>query len=223
MDLTMEIMNKIRRLGGIVGTILKICRIFVMIGIISLLVASLMIIALPDRMITLNMVNQTVVEMDFSGVMDESLEDYADQIMEEAAGMGEVTVGENGLTVESPPVTASVSNRQLGALLWIEMVELIGLYIVMTFAGKFAQTLALADVPFSEESIAQLKTVGFALLGWAIVPGLIGSIISAAVGFSGGAMGLGGGIDLGMVVVILLYLMLIYIFQYGLTLYKDRQ
>lgn len=217
----MEFMQKIRRLGVIAAAVLKVCRIFVMIGIISILVASLMMVALPDQAINLMIENKTAMDMNLSDLTDEDLTAYAEQFIQNGIGMWDVSVNEEGIVIELPPTSGSISNRQLGALLWIELVEMIALYIVMTFAEKFARTLAVADEPFSEESITQLKTVGFALLGWAIVPSFVGSIISGAVGYGGA--NLSGGIDLGMVVVILLYLMLIYIFQYGLALHKDRQ
>ena len=110
--------------------------------------------------------------------------------------------------------------NKLGFLVLSILAYIICMFLVMLFVEKLGKEISKSESPFTEGVVKYLKCIGFSLLALTFIPETISSIAMKIV-FSQMPYSISLNINFAMVILALLFIMLIYIFQYGIGLQKQ--
>ncbi len=215
----------IQKLAKASKIICKIMRIFLIVGFVVSLIGMSIIFALPD-FISVNIGGDMMFSIDIEKLnIGMTNEEYKDAIEEGLANTpvserpDSITVTENGVTMEIADAEAvSMGLRDVGFLILEALFIMAASYVVLLFVGRLAKSLSLGTTPFTEANIKHLRNIGIAALCATYVPGIIMMIIGSIEKIDVG----GFSPNITHAVMILLYITLVFIFRYGVTLEKAK-
>lgn len=223
-----ENIRKINTLGKVSRILLIIMRIVLIIGIVSCLVSSVIVLTLPKDDIataTGTMSAQVTVDdsakffissdvINIGGIKISNineLEEYDDEDVNILGTDVKLKIDEtesNGKIIYD--ITAELDAKNTKSMVFTMFFAcLIGavmcavMLVVVIFGGKFAKTLETCNSPFEDNVIKSMRNFAFSLIPLAIV------------------YLYNGGIDMTAVVVIIAVIIFSYIFKYGAELQKE--
>ena len=228
---------KINKLGNVGNIVVRIMKIFVILGLVLTLAGAIAVMALPKNLVKLDLGATADITVDVTGMvssLDEAgkeamLQGFFDGLDEEDAGVSmnlngseyetvSAEVTDTGMYVESEVETYSIELRDLGIVCVLGMITLIALFISLLFAGKLCQAFRDCESPFGENVVKQLNALAYSLLPWVILGSLTESISESIFTNNFNLM---IGVDMGMVLIIIFIFVLAYIFKYGAVLQQE--
>jgi len=228
---------KINKLGNVGNIIVKIMKVFVIIGFVLTLLGTIVVMALPKNLFKMDLGSTADIIIDVSGMvgtLDETgkeamLQGFYDGLEEEDAGVSinvngseyetvNAEVTDTGMYVEAAVDTYSIELGDFGIVCTLGAVTLVALFITLFFAGKLCQAFRDCESPFEEKVVKQLNALAYSLLPWVVLGSLTESISESIFTNNFNLM---IGVDLGMVLIILFIFVLAYIFKYGAVLQQE--
>jgi len=228
---------KINKLGNVGNIIVRIMKVFAIVGFVFTLVGFIMIMALPKDLFTWDMGATMNLTVDVSGMdmeLDEEgrssmIQGFMDAMEEDSSAFSfnmngseyapvNVSMTDNGMIVEAAVDTYSVEFRDSAIACALGAITLVALYITLIFAGKLCQAFRDCESPFEEKVVKQLNALAYSLLPWVVLGSLTESISESIFTNNFNLM---IGVDLGMVLIILFIFVLAYIFKYGAVLQQE--
>ncbi len=227
---------KINKLGNVGNIIVRIMKIFVIIGFVLTLVGAIAVMALPKNLIKLDLGATADITIDVSefGPLNEEGKEAMMQGFFDGMDEGEADVSmnlngseyetvnaevtETGMFVESAVDTYSVEFRDIGIVCILGAVTLVALFVTLLFAGKLCRAFKDCESPFEENVVRKLTALAYSLLPWVVLGSLTESITESIFTNNFNLM---IGVDLGMVLIILFIFVLAYIFKYGAVLQQE--
>lgn len=222
-----EALQKINKMGKIGYILTKICKIIVIIGIVCLIVASVIVIALPKNAVTMGTSEHIVTEVDMKAFGKTLTPEMIQSIQSNSSnGEYQTSFQVNGIEVGGDTVTfdndvihfegsSEMEMTDLHSIFWRFLVLAIELGFVLAtfiFAEKLCKAIQTCATPFEENVIKHMKYFAYSLIPWIFGNTSVDVFVSD---FSV------AGINLPMVIVVLAVLTLTYIFQYGALLQQE--
>lgn len=221
-------MEKIQKVSKVAYIIAKIFNVLVLISIIGVFIAMIAMLCLPKDLVTLKSEETSTISVDFKTVIDNFKEvvDNKDKII------GEIEKGDDDVTatisddavlsINEVETVSNVTLTKLGFSMIGLIIYLIGAYVVLLFICRLTSSLKKGRTPFCEENIKLLKTIGFSLIGFAIVPSFVGSILYSILNIGQKfQISYVFNFNFTTILVGVLFVAVIYIFEYGIKLQKD--
>lgn len=212
--------NKMGKAGLIVTRIAMVLLAVVFLGV---LVGTVMVFSLPEDMVETKVEGTASVRIRFPEGFSapDNIETVGENIAVKVSGT------EFRLTdarTEGQELFLSGSGSavlfRLGAIRSALLSALV--YILMTlvltvFVGRLFQAFYVCATPFSQDVIAKMQQLAYALIPWAVIGMVAEGIMQAATGEGGFTFS----VNLGYVAAILILLALVYVFKYGAMLQKE--
>lgn len=220
-------MTKIKKISKIAFIITKIAKVFTIIGMCGVFVGMVILISLPNNLVELETTEVSIVSIDFKTVLKDISEiiNNKDRITDSIVSNTDenATISDDGvLLITENKDTSGVTLNKLGISMIGLLIYLGGAFVVLLFVGKLTKNLRDGITPFSEENIKYLKTIGYSLLGFAVAPSIVGGIIYLILDVGQKyQISYIYNFNLTTVLVGVLFLALIYIFEYGAKLQKE--
>lgn len=232
---------KINKLGNISNIIVRIMKIFLIIGLVFTVLGTIITMVLPKDLITMEMSATADVMVDVSsfGVTftEEDKESfaagmYAGLTDEDEAEIQQMKMDVNGSVYEADEIlvedsaigvrgtvdTYTVEFGDLRVILILAIITIAALYVTLVFAGRLCRAFRDCHSPFEEGIVKNLNCLAYSLFPWVVMNSIMDSI-SESIFTNNMQMVLG--VDLGVVMVILLIFVLAYIFKYGAVLQQE--
>ncbi len=223
-----EAISKINKFGRIGNIITLICKIFVGIGMVSILVGAVALFVLPKDFLNVNL--STNVEMDFN--MESLSDKFTDTRIAELQTDLVTDAGEDkedyvvtGIEVDGYKVAITENEQEIDLsirnIAWLMLLLEAGLAMVMVvlfFASSLCTAFRDCETPFEDKVIKKMQNLAFSLIPWVFVSSIVESVIES-IKFNMVAVTLG--VDLGVVLIILIVFALVYIFKYGAVLQQE--
>ncbi len=226
---------KINKLGNVGNIIVRIMKVFVIIGFVLTLIGAIAVMALPKNLVKIDLGSTADINVDVSefGPLDE--EGREEMLQGFFGGMDEVEGGsmslngsvyepvnvemtDTGMLVEAEVDTYSIELKDFGVVCVLGMITLAALLVTLLFAGKLCQAFRDCESPFEENVVKRLNAVAYSLLPWVVLGSLTESIAESIFTNNFNIM---IGVDLGMVLIIIFIFVLAYIFKYGAVLQQE--
>ena len=222
---TIKSINKMGKAGTIISLVV---RIFLIIGAVGCVIGMITLFVLPKDLVTVNVNGsaQIVVDLKAFGVdFSHDEKRFADRL-----SSGSLRINGTDMTVIDTEYEGSqIMINTAGEFMKFNMhtfafAALIGLlyialsFVTFLFAGKLCEAFRDCASPFEDNVIKRLKVFAYSLLGWAVIPGVAGAIVSSLFTST---YSFNLSFNLGTVFVVLILLALAYIFQYGAVLQKE--
>jgi len=227
---------KINKLGNVGNIIVRIMKIFVIIGFVLTLIGAIAVMALPKNLVKIDLGSTADITVDVTGMVS-SLDEAGKEEMLQGffGGMDEVEGGsmslngsvyepvnvemtDTGMLVEAEVDTYSIELKDFGVVCVLGMITLAALLVTLLFAGKLCQAFRDCESPFEENVVKRLNAVAYSLLPWVVLGSLTESIAESIFTNNFNIM---IGVDLGMVLIIIFIFVLAYIFKYGAVLQQE--
>ncbi|MFA7674074.1 MAG: hypothetical protein WCY62_09525 [Clostridia bacterium] len=222
---TIKSINKMGKAGTIISLIL---RIFLIIGAVGCVIGMIALFVIPKDLVTVNVNGTAQIEINLESFgVDFS---HNQEWFEERLNSGSFRINGSDMTVIDTEYEGSlITVNTAGKLMRFDThifayAVLIGLlyialsFVTLLFAGKLCEAFRDCASPFEDNVIRRLKAFAYSLLGWAVIPGVAGAIVSSLM-ISNYNFNLS--FNMGTVFVVLILLALAYIFQYGAMLQKE--
>ena len=227
-----EVVAKINKFGKVGEIIANICRIVVIMGVVVLLVAGIMLLAvMPKNMMNINV--KTVMGLTFDAAAigetfaTEDVTEMEASLREEFNGnvtangeelvISDVVV--NGdvmeITAESDKVEL-LGKGKVVVFLIMQLLQMAVAIVTITFIIKLCKEFKTCETPFSNDVIKRMKQVGYSLIPWCFTY----PTAEAAANFMV-SNNLNLSIDLGMIIMVLVVIALTHIFKYGAMLQQE--
>ena len=230
-----EAILKINKLGNVGNIIVRIMKVFIIIGFVLTLIGAIAVIALPKNLVKMDLGSTADITVDVSGFGPLDEKGKEEMLQGFFGGMDEVEGGsmslngsvyepvkvettDTGMFVETEVETYSIELKDFGVVCVLGMITLAALYITLIFAGKLCQAFRDCESPFEEKVVKQLSALAYSLLPWIILGSLTESITESIFTNNFDIM---IGVDLGMVLIIIFIFVLAYIFKYGAVLQQE--
>lgn len=227
-----EVVTKINKFGKVGEVIANICRIVVIMGMVFLLVAGIMLLAvMPKNMMNINV--KTVMGLTFDAATigetfaTEDVTEMEASLREEFNGnvtangeelvISDVVV--NGDVMEITAETDKVellSKGKVVIFLIMQLLQMAVAIVTITFIIKLCKEFKTCETPFSNDVIKRMKQVGYSLIPWCFTY----PTAEAAANFMV-SNNLNLSIDLGMIIMVLVVIALTHIFKYGAMLQQE--
>lgn len=227
-----EVVAKINKFGKVGEIIANICRIVVIMGVVVLLVAGIMLLAvMPKNMMNINV--KTVMGLTFDAAAigetfaTEDVTEMEASLREEFNGnvtangeelvISDVVV--NGDVMEITAETDKVELLGKGKVvvfLIMQLLQMAVAIVTITFIIKLCKEFKTCETPFSNDVIKRMKQVGYSLIPWCFTY----PTAEAAANFMV-SNNLNLSIDLGMIIMVLVVIALTHIFKYGAMLQQE--
>lgn len=227
-----EVVAKINKFGKVGEVIANICRIIVIMGVVVLLVAGIMLLAvMPKNMMNINV--KTVMGLTFDAATigetfaTEDVTEMEASLREEFNGnvtangeelvISDVVV--NGDVMEITAETDKVellSKGKVVIFLIMQLLQMAVAIVTITFIIKLCKEFKTCETPFSNDVIKRMKQVGYSLIPWCFTY----PTAEAAANFMV-SNNLNLSIDLGMIIMVLVVIALTHIFKYGAMLQQE--
>lgn len=227
-----EVVTKINKFGKVGEIIANICRIVVIMGVVFLLVAGIMLLAvMPKNMMNINV--KTVMGLTFDAAAigetfaTEDITEMEASLREEFNGnvtangeelvISDVVV--NGDVMEITAETDKVELLGKGKVvvfLIMQLLQMAVAIVTITFIIKLCKEFKTCETPFSNDVIKRMKQVGYSLIPWCFTY----PTAEAAANFMV-SNNLNLSIDLGMIIMVLVVIALTHIFKYGAMLQQE--
>lgn len=227
-----EVVTKINKFGKVGEIIANICRIVVIMGVVVLLVAGIMLLAvMPKNMMNINV--KTVMGLTFDAAAigetfaTEDVTEMEASLREEFNGnvtangeelvITDVTV--NGDVMEITAETDKVElfgKGKVVVFLIMQLLQMAVAIVTITFIIKLCKEFKTCETPFSNDVIKRMKQVGYSLIPWCFTY----PTAEAAANFMV-SNNLNLSVDLGMIIMVLVVIALTHIFKYGAMLQQE--
>lgn len=240
-----QAIQKINKVGKISYVLAVIAKCFVIIGLVTTLVAAVACFVIPKNGIKMTMGGNMEVAVDFAAMGGQiTEEDIAEaqamtagtDVMVENVQIGTVD-GEFGFSVvgQEYELVDSKVNGNVMTMLWasngktISLRDLTVVWIIaslamamtivtITFVEKLCKAFRDCESPFEENVIKKMQNLAISLIPWTIVSSITNSVKDS---FLNGGVSVSLTVDLGVVLVVLIVLVLVYIFKYGAVLQQE--
>ncbi len=231
-----EAILKINKLGNISNIIVKICKIFTIIGFVFLIIGTIVMLALPKQLIKMNLGATADIIVDVSAFGLTFTEEDRLSLMEELNGdlkeetsvsmglngaeyvAGDVTVDESTICINTAVDVYTIEFGDLVLVFGLGIISVVALFVTLTFAGKLCRAFRDCQSPFEENVVKNLHTFAYSLLPWVIMSSLAESISNSVFTNNFEIM---VGVDMGILLLIFFIFLLAYIFKYGAVLQKE--
>ena len=223
---SIETINKIGKVGGVLALIVKIAVICGMVGIV--IGAACIYLFVPKNLF----------QMDYTGKADITVDAGVLELSEEEVGEWEKVIEQmvfslnnQVLQMDSPELDGTVMTFQGVAdtesvtrdnLIWIlaaVFVDLLLYFGIVLMLAKLMKAFKVCTTPFSEDIIRKLRNVAISLIPWALLEPTCEEVIRYAL--SPNKMQFGVSISMGMVLVVISFLIIVEIFKYGAMLQQE--
>lgn len=235
-----EAILKINKLGNVANIIVRICKIFVILGLTITLLGTVATMVLPKNLVKMDMsaTSEITVDMSTFGVTftEEDKEAFAseanDRLETGEKDGNQITMSVNGSVYEAEEFemedhsvrmrgTVDTYTVTMGDLLFVMIlgiVSFVALYVTLVFSGRLCRAFRDCESPFEETVVKNLTCLAYSLFPWVVMNSVFESLTESI--FTNNVQ-LILGVDLGVVVVILLIFVLAYIFKYGAVLQQE--
>ena len=235
-----EAILKINKLGNISNIIVRICKIFVILGLVVTVLGTIVAMVLPKDLITMDMgaTAEIVVDMSTFGVpftekdkeafvagLHDGLEDEEKEDIRMTMDVNgsvyeadEIIVEDDVVRVRGTVDTYTVELGDLRLVLIFAIVTLVALFVTLVFSGRLCRAFRDCGSPFEEGVVKNLTCLAYSLFPWVVMNSVSSSIRETI--FTNNVQVILG-VDLGVVMVILLIFVLAYIFKYGAVLQQE--
>ncbi len=232
-DVTMKKTEAIRKINtmGKVGNILAmITRILVIVLLVLSVAGFVIVLFLPADLCRVKMDGRAQVLVDLSAFgweTDEALEEEVRENVKSSANISyagnhfavdEVTMDGSRMEVDASARLTEFNIKSLAWALAGAIVVLILLLISVIFVGRLAKAFRDCSSPFEGLVIRRMKQFAYALIPWAVISSVVGSLEQCIWMASGG---FSFDLDFGIIIIVLVILALAYIFQYGAVLQQE--
>lgn len=220
----MNPITRIQKLSRAVGIISKIMCVLLIIGFVVLTIGSLVLYIIPSDFLSVRMDGAALVDVNLDWVPgDWDLTEYEEDILDDNDNADAVLqVGPRSLKVmANADDVLLLTGHRIATLLLVAMVFLAGLFVVLQFVIRLCSSLQKSPTPFTPDILRQLKGLGWALVAWAVVPGLLGSLVMALMHISADQVNISIHLDLDSILLALFFLVLVYVFEYGTQLQRQ--
>ena len=223
-----ETLRKINGLGKAGNVIARICRVFLIIGFVGILIGLVAMLVLPKDFVKVEIGTGVGVKVDLSRYGELSEEDQASarRGLEKALDETDKDVKITDFEVTASSVTLHLAKdemtfgpRSLIGILVVALFYVAASYVSLWFLGTMCRAFRDCKSPFEENVIHRMKNFATSLIPWAVVSMTMDSITSEFA-FSSNDFSIG--INLGTVLLVLLILGLCRIFRYGAELQKEH-
>ena len=223
---SIETINKIGKVGGVLALIVKIAVICGMVGIV--IGAACIYLFVPKNLF----------QMDYTGKADITVDAGVLELSEEEVGEWEKVIEQmvfslnnQVLQMDSPELDGTVMTFQGVAdtesvtrdnLIWIlaaVFVDLLLYFGIVLMLAKLMKAFKVCTTPFSEDIFRKLRNVAISLIPWALLEPTCEEVIRYAL--SPNKMQFGVSISMGMVLVVISFLIIVEIFKYGAMLQQE--
>ncbi len=239
-----EAIQKINKVGKISYILTVICKIFVIVGLVGMLVGGVVWLVLPVDTMKVTQSSAMIVEMNQEGLgssisgteleeMEASLaagEQW--QVSQVQSGMmgpkmfsAKTTYNPVAMDVEGDKITiqmlseeASFTMRHMGVLMLLMSVVLVLTIVTLTFVEGLCKAFRDCESPFEEQVIRKMQRLAKCLIPWVFVASLGDSLINSMLS---GGVHVALSLDLGVVLVVVIVLILVYVFKYGAVLQQE--
>ena len=224
-----QAVKSINKIGNIGYVIAKICRIFMMVGVIGSIVGAIIMFALPNDLFKLEISGGGTVTVDVEAAGESPIPVDIRDIRS-----GEMTLDLNGdkyvgvepvISEDGKTITIAVtggnkyiSPDRVAVILLFTTVYLTVCFVVAVFIEKLCKALKTAESPFSESITVSMERFGWALIPWAVVHSAFESIMEQSFSET---IDIRAGFSLSVVLAVLLIFGLVKIFKYGAVLQQE--
>lgn len=227
-----EVVAKINKFGKVGEVIANICRIVVIMGVVVLLVAGIMLLAvMPKNMMNINV--KTVMGLTFDAATigetfaTEDVTEMEASLREEfngnvTANGEELVISDVVVNGDVMEITAETDKVELFGkgkvviFLIMQLLQMAVAIVTITFIIKLCKEFKTCETPFSNDVIKRMKQVGYSLIPWCFTY----PTAEAAANFMV-SNNLNLSIDLGMIIMVLVVIALTHIFKYGAMLQQE--
>ena len=225
--------QKINSFGKAGNIIANICKVLVIIAIVAVILATIVMFALPKDLVQIRVDAHADVAVDYSllGIDREQVEtDEVKEALEEIQADGNLSINGlefalDGLSFEDGSIligaNGEVSDFDMGMIRFVLIFALVGLVllaVIMHFVCAFTKALSQCQTPFEESVIRKMRNLGWAMLCMPLVSSFVNSVSTS---ITTGRLSLGLNIDMIEVILILAVFMLTYVFKYGAVLQQE--
>lgn len=225
--------EKVNGLGKAGYILANIAKAFMIIGLIVLLIATIVMFAIPSDLVNIQMNAQADIGIDLGtlGITADQLNtEELNAALEEESVTGSLSIQGmelllNGLSVDGTNITLSASGSAgmygFSAIRIILIMALLtlGVYLVCTFfIAGFCKTLSQCKSPFEAEVVKKMQVLAWAMLALPFISSLTSSLSESALS---GNIHIQLSIDLMEIILILAMFALSYIFSYGAQLQRE--
>lgn len=220
--------SKINKMGQVGGIITLIAKIFIIMGLVLCIGATILFAVTPEEFFTMKISGEAAVDMDFTsvgldegdiGVMDEEeLEKDFKDVSGPEYEVKSMTVTEESVHLEAAAEDFTIS---LHSICWIMLVVALDLgmtLVTLFFVSALCKAFRDCTSPFEEKVTKKMQNLAFSLIPWTFLSYITEMVAGS---YFSGKMQLSFGIDLNMVLIIVLIFVLVYIFKYGAVLQRE--
>lgn len=212
----MDNVKKIKGLGKAIKIIASILCALLIVGFVFVTIFGVSLIVMPSQ--TLKITANGNFDVSASMPIFEKLVGVEDTDYEG------VSVKMEGDTISATGAfnneTYEFGVNKLGFLVLSALAYIICAFIVMFFVEKLGKEISKSETPFTDSVIKYLKCIGFSLLALTFIPEIVTSL-SMMIVFPQLPTSISLNVNATLIVLALLFIMLIYIFQYGVALQKE--
>ena len=221
-----EAIRKINKMGHAGQIIANICKVFVIIAAVFVLLGACFLIAMPEGAITASPAGNLDLTVDVGALGQHNSEQQRENILNDATGFGKFLDGEpfTAVEVEGDVIrfsgqadAGSVDLHKVGVSLFVLLLFLIAVTVTMFFVAGLCKALRYCETPFSEDIVRRIRRVAWSLIPWA----LLGGNRHPMDVLTDGGIDLFVGVNLETVLLILIIFALSFIFRYGAMLQQE--
>ncbi len=213
-----EKQRKIKGISKAIYIIARICKICIMIGIVSL---ALTMIIIPVLTCNVKVEENNMVEI-FGQNIEYQRKDVEIIIKDET---GDYTISDSNEVKELNKIIdilESMSMLSLTLFSEIAFGTLIAALILLYFVFKYLENLFInihnGETPFTLENVKYIKTIAFLMIAVIIIPNIIGVVAEKII-----SQELGIGFEMFDLIYILFLFSMAYIFEYGYEIQLDSK
>lgn len=236
-----QAIQKINKMGKISSIVTLICKIIISIGLVTCLIAAIMGFVIPENAVKITTTGNLVMEVDYAAMGSTVSEDERKMYEEMEGDVRVTTVGNdlvNGrlemsgqeyiptnvsitdtkITVDMETEGNSIGVRASGVMSLLAAVALTMTLITLCFIGSLCKAFRDCESPFEENVIKKMQRLGISLIPWTVISSLTSSLVTSIMT---GKVELLLRTDMGVVLVVLIVLILVYTFKYGVVLQQE--
>ena len=225
---SIETINKIGKVGGVLALIVKIAVICGMVGIV--IGAACIYLFVPKNLFQMDYTGKADITVD-AGTIGMTEKEVGEWDVEKIMAQLELSLNNQVLQIDSPEVDGTVMTFQgvvdtesvtRDNLIWIlaaVFVDLLLYFGIVLMLGKLMKAFKVCTTPFSADIIRKLRNVAISLIPWALLEPMCMEVVRYAL--SPNKMQFGVSISMGMVLVVISFLIIVEIFKYGAMLQQE--
>ena len=221
-----EAIRKINKMGHAGQIIANICKVFLIIAAVFVLLGACALMFLPEGAVTASPGGSLGLTVDVGALGQHISDQQRQNILNDATGFGQFVDGEPFTAVEvegdvirfsGAAEAGTVDLHKAGVSLFVLLLFLIAVTVTMFFVAGLCKALRYCETPFSEDIVRRIRRVAWSLIPWA----LLGGNRHPMDVLTDGGIDLFVGVNLETVLLILIIFALSFIFRYGAMLQQE--